>query len=541
MASNMQDVATASVVGKSSVVLIGFQKIGNLGLGYLSAVLRREGFSVQVLDIEAPPEEIIEAVKAADPLVVGFSLIFQFYIRRYGLLMERLRREGVACHFTMGGHYPSLAAQQAMDAVPELDSVVQYEGEVTLVELVQALEAGRDWRGIQGVARREGDTVVINAARPLVADLDSLPYPDRDFEPTMILGRRGMPILASRGCARTCSFCSIHTFYRTAPGKVVRLRKAVEVVAEMRMLYEERGVTVFLFQDDDFPLFGPKWRAWAHSLVDELHASGLSRKVIWKINCRADAVDAELLGRMRDAGLYMIYMGLESGTEEGLITLNKGITVEQNLRAVRMLKALGIRFEFGFMLLDPSSTFASVRGNIAFLREIVDDGYAAATFCKMLPYDGTPIRDALAASGRLKGDVCTPDYDFLDPRLDAFYADLARIVDVTGWVHGPHALTMQLDWAHTEVAMIRRLFPDLADMETYDATLKTLTRDSNESLFSVVEALADRHEGLAADVPEADDLRAQCARTLEAVISRRDVFIRRHQDTLLESLRADAA
>lgn len=523
-----------------SVVLIGFQKMGNLGLGYLSAVLRKAGFTVRVLDIEAPPEELLEAVKAARPVLVGFSLIFQYYIRRYGELMARLRRAGVDCHFTMGGHYPTLSFEQTLKAVPQLDSVVRFEGEITLVELVQALASGQEWRGIQGLVHRVAGEVVANQARPLVADLDSLPNPDRDFEPTLILGRKAMPILASRGCARTCSFCSIHTFYRTAPGKVVRIRKPAEVVREMRRLHEERGITLFLFQDDDFPLFGVKWRAWAGQLVDELHASGLARKVIWKINCRADAVEPELLSRMRDAGLYVIYMGLESGTEEGLITLHKQITVEQNLKAVRTLKEIGIRFEFGFMLLDPSSTFDAVLGNIAFLREIVGDGCAPATFCKMLPYDGTPIKDTLEASGRLKGDVCTPDYDFLDPRLDRFYAHLARIIDITGWVHGPRALTMQLEWAHLEVAVICQLFPRLAGIDAYEASLRRHTRASNERLFALVEALAELHATGAGSAPDAGALRAQCDETLNKVIGDRDAFIGRHQETLLDALRIAA-
>ena len=525
---------------RRTVVLIGFQRMGNLGLGYLSAVLRESGVTVRVLDIETPPEAFLAAVKEADPVVVGFSLIFQYYICRYADLMDLLRRNGVNCHFTMGGHYPSLSPEQTLKAASQLDSIVRYEGEVTLVELVRALTAGEDWRQVQGLVHRRDGEVVVNPARPLVPDLDSLPHPDRDFEPMVTLGRKCMPILASRGCARTCSFCSIHTFYRTAPGKVVRLRKPAEVVREMKLLNEERGITMFLFQDDDFPIFGVKWRAWADELVNELHASGLSRKVIWKINCRADAVEPELLGRMRDAGLYMVYMGLESGTEEGLRTLNKEITVEQNLQAVRTLKAIGIRFQFGFMLLDPSSTFASVRANIAFLREIVGDGSVAATFCKMLPYDGTPIKDALEACGRLKGDVCAPDYDFLDPRLDTFYEALARIIDVTGWVHGPQALTMQLDCAHIEIAVIRHLFPRLPDIDLYEETLRRITRDCNERLFEVVEALADLYETGHGREPVADALRQQCAETLEQVVSMRDAFIHRHQDALMHALRIAA-
>src|SRR5260370_27277296 len=101
-----------------------------------------------------------------------------------------------------------------------------------------------------------------------------------------LLGRHVMPLLASRGCIRTCSFCSIHVFYRTAPGKVVRTRKPSRVVEEMQMLHQEQGTTVFLFQDDDFPLYGTVWKQWANAFVDELHRNRLVGRIIWKINCR---------------------------------------------------------------------------------------------------------------------------------------------------------------------------------------------------------------------------------------------------------------
>ena len=264
--------------------------------------------NVQVLDIESSPERMVETILRARPILVGFSLIFQYYIRRYGDLMRDLRSQGVDSHFTMGGHYPTLSFDQTLKAVPELDSIVRFEGEATLLELVNALASGRDWRAIDGIVWRNDNEIVANAPRPLAPDLDALPFPDRDFEPIKVLGRKIMPLLASRGCARTCSFCSIHTFYRTAPGKVVRTRKPAQVVREMRMLHELKGIDVFLFQDDDFPLFGPKWRAWANELVDELVASGFRRKIIWKINCRADAVEPVLLSpHARRRSLYGLY------------------------------------------------------------------------------------------------------------------------------------------------------------------------------------------------------------------------------------------
>jgi len=522
------------------IMLVGFQHQGNLGLGYLTSVLRQYGYSVHVVDIEQEPEEILKAARKINPVLIGFSLIFQFFIGRYAELLHDLRAHGVDCHFTMGGHFPSLSYQQTLELVPELDSVVRFEGEMTLVELADAVSTGQDWTGIHGLAYRSGDEVVATTARALVEDLDKLPYPERNYEPEAVLGRSIMPILASRGCARTCSFCSIHTFYRAAPGRIVRTRKPAEVVREMRMLHEERGITIFLFQDDDFPLFGTVWRRWANEFVDELHRSGLPGKVIWKMNCRADAVDRELFIKMRDAGLYLVYMGLESGSEEGLETLHKQITVAQNLKAVETLKSIGLMFEYGFMLLDPSSTFESVRENLNFLRTILADGCLPVTFCRMLPYDGTPIKDELVRTGRLRGDVCNPDYDFLDPRLADFYEGLRSVVDVRGWIHGYQALTFQLNWAWHEVAVMQRLFPALPGMAAYERRLRKITKESNERLLQVVEDISYYFsEGRENqwDPVEVDNYRVQF---LADLLKARDAYVYRHQKILLTALEHDA-
>ena len=295
------------------VMLVGFQHQGNLGLGYLTSVLRQCGYTVNVVDIEQDPAEIVKTARQTNPVLIGFSLIFQFYVSGYGELVRSLRAAGIQCHLTMGGHFPSLSYQQTLEIIPDLDSVVRFEGEHTLVELADAVSTGRDWHDIQGIAYLRDQTAIATPARHLLEDLDQLPYPERNYQPDTVLGRNIMPILASRGCARTCSFCSIHTFYRAAPGRMVRTRKPAEVVREMLMLHEERGITIFLFQDDDFPLFGPVWRRWANEFVDELHRNHLPGRVIWKMNCRADVVERELFLRMREAGLYLVYMGLESG------------------------------------------------------------------------------------------------------------------------------------------------------------------------------------------------------------------------------------
>jgi radical SAM superfamily enzyme YgiQ (UPF0313 family) len=517
-------------------MLVGFLAQGNLGLGYLAAVLRNKGYVVEIVDFELDDKRLAEIATSLNPLVIGFSLIFQLYVKRFDALITRLRLAGVECHITVGGHYPSLSYKQALDLMPGLDSVVRFEGEDTLLELVDMIGTGREWRRIRGIAYRRDGEAVTNPLRPLVTNLDSLPYPDREYEPQSILGHFVLPILASRGCARTCSFCSIHMFYRLAPGKVVRTRSPAQVVAEMRQLYDKRGITIFLFQDDDFPLFGPAWQRWAREFVAQMHSSGLVGRVLWKISCRADSVDQRLFMEMREAGLYFVYIGIESGSEAGLQTLHKQTTIEENVRAVSILKELDLAFQFGFMLFEPSSSFESIGENLGFLRRIVGDGSVAAAFCRMIPYDGTPIKDELIRAGRLKGDICHPSYDFIDPRLDEMYSYLTQVVDLRGWVHGTDSLAPQVNTAWSEVFILERLFPPLPDMAAYKQALRQLTKACNEVLFEIV---ADTALAFSDGVPSrwnSAKVNDECERIRNWLHSHRNAFILKHQDRLFDAL-----
>lgn len=518
------------------VVLVGFIRQGNLGIGYLSAVLRRQGYAVLLVDIEDDAATQVQRIVDARPLLVGFSLIFQFYLPRFHDWMSRLREAGVAAHFTMGGHFASLSPHRALDLLPALDSVVRFEGEGTLLALADRLGTGGDWRAEPGLSWRGADGhPVDNPLRHLVHDLDELPWPDRlplDQHRHRILGLPVFQMLASRGCARTCSFCSIQTFYRAAPGKVVRTRDPVQVVAEMRHLYDHQGARIFLFQDDDFPLVGKVWRTWAQALVQALHDADLAGRIIWKISCRVDAVEPQLLGRMRDAGLYLVYMGIESGNDDGLEVLNKEVDVEQNLAAVRVLRELGLEVAFGFMMFDPSTQFASLRANLDFLRRIVGTHENAASFCRMVPYDGTPIKDELQRQGRLKGDVCDPDYDFLDPRLAGLFHDLQRLTGLGGWTHGQRALTPALETAWIELAVVRRLFPAARGVPAYRQALRALTRQSNALLLDMVAEVCDAHEAGRPHRWTAQTLATRTQRLLGRVLALRDGFVARNEDLL---------
>jgi radical SAM superfamily enzyme YgiQ (UPF0313 family) len=515
-------------------VLVGFQDQTNLGLGYLAAVLRQRQFEVGVLDFRQGFDHILEVVRASDPLLVGFSLIFQYYLPQFAKLVAYLRDNGIECHFSVGGHYPSLRYAVVLEQIPQLDSVVRCEGEMTLAELMDSLDNGRDWRQLPGLAYRQDHECRATEARALIGDLDSLPYPVLPEEDQMALGKRAMPMVASRGCARNCAFCSIRQFYAQVPGKKVRVRKPVKVAEQMRVCHQQRGTSIFLFQDDDFPVWGAFGRRWIDEFTQALDREGLIGRMLWKISCRADEIDPELFAQMRAAGLYAVYLGLESGNPEGLRTLNKGLSVEQNLRAVSLLKELELLVGYGFMMFDPSSTFETVRTNVAFLREITGDGTTAAVFGRMQPYAGTPIEAELAASGRLRGGLTDPDYAFLDPRLDEFFPVVNAATE--DWIHRAGALSVQFNWAWQEWWMLRRLFPPLPGLDAYARTLRSLTGRGNEYLLRLVDDTAQAFADGSRDTLDLAEISAARQRFARELLTRRDAFILRHQARLRAAL-----
>lgn len=404
------------------VLLVGFQDQDNLGLRYLMSSVRQAGHIVDIATYQSDPSTLVARACLEKPDLIGFSLIFQYMAPDFGRVIAALREAGVTAHITIGGHYPSFDFEEVLDRMPGLDSVVRYEGEITLCELLNRLADGRDWREIAGIAYRLHDgRVHANPLRHSVDDLDSLPRPDRS---SIAYENHPFPtasILGSRGCPWDCSFCSIRPFYENQGGRLRRLRQPEQVVDEMLELFETRGVSTFLFQDDDFLATGNRAREWATAIADRIVERGYANRIAFKMSCRSDEIEEGCMRRLMAGGLTHVYMGVESGDEIGLSNMHKMIKPQTHLRAGRILKSLGLSFDFGFMLMDPFSTFDSVRNNIAFLKEFVGDGWSVAPFCRMLPYAGTPIKRELEAQGRLLGTAFEPDYRFLDPKLDLFY------------------------------------------------------------------------------------------------------------------------
>jgi anaerobic magnesium-protoporphyrin IX monomethyl ester cyclase len=471
----------------ADVLLIGYERQENLGLRSIMAYLEAQGLNCRLVPFW--PDDfpsVLSAVKQFQPRLIGFSLIFQYTLDEFGNLMNYLRTNGVVAHFTAGGHFPSLRPEQTLNLIPELDSIVRFEGEITLHELLINLEDPGSWKQIPGLAFRNNPEIIVTECRPFITDLDSLPLLSRDEPKQIVKDIKVAAMLSSRGCLFNCSFCSIREFYRAARGPVRRTRSPRSVIDEMLLLYHKRNVRFFSFQDDDFAAKTLTQKKWLETFLEELNMSDLKGKIAWKISCRVDDLNQELLRKMIAGGLTAVYLGVESGNEGGLITLNKNVSVEQNFLAIDLLKKHDVALAIGFMLFDPSSSVDSVKQNIAFLRKAGEDGYFPINFCKMLPYAGTPIEKILIDEGRLKGTISRPDYGFNDPALDWYEFLVQKMFSKRNF--SPDGIVTLLQQADFDMHLYNYFYPGMLP-EHFGNDLKEIISETNILALNTLESL----------------------------------------------------
>ena len=140
---------------ENKIAFLAYFDQDNLGVGYLSSILLKNDFQIMLVDIKEGEEAILQYLKRSNPLIVGFSIIFQYQIYDFKDLIDFLRTNGIGSHFTAGGHYPSLKYIDLMELITELDSIVLFEGEYTLLELARRIKNKNDLSDIPGLALRK--------------------------------------------------------------------------------------------------------------------------------------------------------------------------------------------------------------------------------------------------------------------------------------------------------------------------------------------------------------------------------------------------
>lgn len=372
-----------------------------LGLGFLAAAAREDGFSVQVVDAWAEGLNTAHALRRRlaelrTPRVAGVSVLTP-NLQGARQAVSMVRALFPKTLLVIGGPHVSALIQEALHEFPEADLGVFGEGEITLKEILAAyLRTGQTPQGLPGTIWREGETVTPGPPREHIRDLDSLPRPARDlfrinaYHPHLPYGRRWryMNEITSRGCPFHCAYCSKSVF-----GDSYRAFSPKRVVDDLRELVTRYHVREIHFYDDDLTIN----RKRSVEIMERLIAADLD--LVWSCTTRCDLVDAELLGLMKKAGCWMVSYGIESGNDALRNTVQKGVTRDQIETAVRETKRAGIRVTGYFMIGLPGETEETVKETMNFADRLK---LHYVNWAVMTVYPGSPFYFDIK-NGKYKG------------------------------------------------------------------------------------------------------------------------------------------
>lgn len=401
----------------------------HLGVSYLVSILRSLGAECLIVEVksEAFGDQIaIDEITAFKPDLIGLSLTTVTVSHATKFCAELKQSLPAKTRFLAGGPLATFLGSKLLSN-PNwhfLDALVRGEGDVPLVRYVEAFWQTDDYASVPSLSWRDGEGILIDnpMGRPL-AELDILPEPTRDqFE----MNGRKLPYLrlaTTRGCTARCTFCNApHAGNRNYPGKLWRARSADKIVDEIERLYQKYDFNTFDFVDSTFEDPGSRF---AKERIAGIAQGIIDRDLKIFYNCNIQAKnwsddDKPLIDLLYRSGLEKVLIGIESGSQSGLERWKKKSTVEDNKRAIELMRGAGIYVAFGFIAFHPWSTFGEVRHNNAFLKQYMGHNLRRYTV-RLELYPGAEVVDILRREGKLHAEFdesLNPlSYDFYDDRI----------------------------------------------------------------------------------------------------------------------------
>jgi len=333
-----------------------------LGLGYLHAYLEAKGHEVRTLFLNSIPHpECLLRTQAAiqdfKPALIGFQMISNNRVSSYRLI-ERIHAQHPGIQLVVGGIHASVAHQQIVEKYPYVIAVIG-EGESTMEDLARALVEGRPLESVQGISFHDGQGIVQTPERPLILDLDTLPFPKHEIFNEA--NRTVANLLTSRGCPFACSFCVLENVSR----RRVRYRSVGNVVDEVQhILGTLPNIQHIWIHDDSFFLNNKR----VIEFCEEVQRRGIKTDFI--CSARFKPVSRELVEALQAAGFSHVLFGLESGAEEVLKGTRKGVTKDDARQAMRLFAGTRIKATAFLIIGLPGEDDATIEETIAFIQEL---------------------------------------------------------------------------------------------------------------------------------------------------------------------------
>jgi anaerobic magnesium-protoporphyrin IX monomethyl ester cyclase len=361
----------------------------HLGLGYLSSYLRHNGFTCQPIDAKferMDMDKLAESLKEYKPALVGITAMTH-EVGQAAKVAKMAKELFPGVKTALGGAHASALPRETLAQFPEFDMVIAGEGEITFLELTEAILNKKEISQIAGIAFRSQDGVInFNACRHLIEDLDSIPFPAWDLFPSS----QTHSIIASRGCIGRCKFC------RRMSGDTVRRRSWQNIFEEIKLDVNKYDANQILIEDESFGVY----KEQTYALLNALIESGINKKIKWTAQTRVDLVDRNFLEKMKEAGCTQLSFGVESGSEKILQKTGKSITLKKAQESIFLAKKVGLKTGSFFIIGHPYETSRTAWDTINFAAKLNTTDVA---FGIMVPYPGTEIyKMALRGEGEYK-------------------------------------------------------------------------------------------------------------------------------------------
>lgn len=375
------------------------------GLFALGAAAIRAGHQVKVLNLSAFPwPRVQEVIAALDADVFGLSC-WTANRRGVALVASEIKAKHPKAHVIVGGPHATPLAKEVLAHHADIDSVALGEADITFLDLVDRLEQGRPWVGMEGLASRDQGKIVVGQERASVKDLDTLASPHEHFATHIVM--------TSRGCPWACTFCGAETTW----GRGFRAESVDYVVRSFELALAKLPVRMIQIKDDTFTTNKKRVMELCRAIRDK----GLS--FFWSCDTRVDLLTEPLLREMRLAGCQRLSLGVESGSQTILNAIDKKITVEEIIRSTEMAKRVGIKVRYYMMLGNRGETAETFRETLRFLERARPHEYV---FSCLSVYPGTKDFYDAEKAGWLKREVYFKgDFQELKTPFDASPEDTA--------------------------------------------------------------------------------------------------------------------
>jgi radical SAM superfamily enzyme YgiQ (UPF0313 family) len=376
-----------------------------IGLGYINALLRSEGFNSRIANLsKAGWKETERQLVAERPDILGVSQFTHNRIesQKLATLAKKLNPE---CFVVFGGPHATHRAVEILSRNSAVDAVIIGEGEETFLELAGNLTSKvSSLDKIRGIAYRRGNETVLTSPRAPLMKLDTLPVPAAFYDDAIGVDLQHQLefIITSRGCPAACRFCSSPNFW----GKTLRFRSPRSIVDEVRFIRDRYGLLYFSIRDDTFTADRERVLAFCRLLLQE------KVYILWNCQSRVNAVDEEMLLWMKRAGCECVQFGVESGSRDLLRELGKNITIEQVKAAASATRRAGINLSVYLITGVPGETEDDLHATLCLIEEIKPgDGQVSP----LAYYPGTALFEKGVASGAVSAEL------FESERAVAFY------------------------------------------------------------------------------------------------------------------------